>query len=68
VSAAAGGPITYVGRDMKAAHHELGITADDWEIFRAILNETLESLRIAPGERRELVEYAEGLKADIVQA
>lgn len=68
LSAATGGPITYIGRDMKSAHHDLGITSSDWDVFQAILNETLEALRIAPAERREVVEFAESLRADIVQS
>jgi formate hydrogenlyase transcriptional activator len=66
LSSAAGGPTRYVGRDMTSAHRDLGIGASDWEIFRAILTDTLEALRVPGRERQEIVEFAESLKADIV--
>jgi truncated hemoglobin YjbI len=66
LSSAAGGPTRYVGRDMKSAHRDLGIRASDWEIFRAVLSDTLEALRVPSPERQEVVEFAESLKADIV--
>jgi hypothetical protein len=37
LSSVAGGPTPYAGREMKEAHRGLGITANDWEVFRAIL-------------------------------
>jgi hemoglobin len=67
LSSAAGGPTRYVGRDMKSAHRDLGIRANDWEIFRAVLSDTLDALRVPGPERQEVVEFAESLKADIVQ-
>ena len=66
LSSVVGGPIRYVGRDMKSAHHDLGIITSDWEVFRAILSDTLEALRVPGPERQEVVEFAESLKADIV--
>jgi len=66
LSSVVGGPIRYVGRDMKSAHRDLGISASDWEVFRAILSDTLEALRVPGPERQEVVEFAESLKADIV--
>jgi transcriptional regulator with GAF, ATPase, and Fis domain len=37
-------------------------------VFRGILGETLEALRIPGPERREVVEFAESLRTDVVQA
>jgi hemoglobin len=68
LSSAVGGPIRYIGRDMRSAHRDLGITASDWDVFRAILGETLEALRVPSTERREVVDFAESLRADIVHA
>jgi truncated hemoglobin YjbI len=62
-----GGPIRYAGRDMRTSHRGLGITAVDWEIFRAILSDTLAALRIQDPERREVIDFAESLKVDIAQ-
>jgi DNA-binding NtrC family response regulator/truncated hemoglobin YjbI len=67
LSSVAGGPTRYVGRGMNEAHRGLGITTDDWDVFRAILRDTLEALRIPDLERREAVDFAESLRADIVQ-
>jgi DNA-binding NtrC family response regulator len=67
LSSVMGGPIRYIGRDMKMAHRGLGITAADWEVFRALLSETLAALRIQDPERREVVDFAESLRADIAQ-
>ena len=52
-------------RRMRYRH--LGITAADWGVFRGVLKETLEALRIADTERHEVVDFVETLKADIVQ-
>ncbi len=68
LSSVTGGPTRYIGRDMKSAHRDLGITASDWEVFRGILGETLEALRIPGPERREVVEFVESLRTDVVQA
>jgi DNA-binding NtrC family response regulator/truncated hemoglobin YjbI len=67
LSLVAGGPTRYTGREMKEVHRGLGITADDWEVFRAILGDTLEGLRVPDRERREIVDIAENLRGDIVQ-
>jgi DNA-binding NtrC family response regulator/truncated hemoglobin YjbI len=67
LSAVAGGPARYLGRDMKSSHRGLGITANDWEIFLTLLSDTLEALRIPSGEREEVVKFAESLRSDIVQ-
>jgi DNA-binding NtrC family response regulator len=68
LSSAAGGPIQYVGRDMKSAHRDLRISSSDWQTFRAILNETLEALRVPTPERQEVLELVERLRADIVES
>jgi truncated hemoglobin YjbI len=66
LSSVAGGPMRYAGRDMREAHRGLGITADDWAVFRAILGDTLDALRVPDRERREIVDIAENLKVDVV--
>ena len=64
---ASGGPVRYVGRDMKAAHKGLGVSAGDWEIFRDHLRATLETCRVPEAERRDLTSFLEGLGAEIVE-
>jgi DNA-binding NtrC family response regulator/truncated hemoglobin YjbI len=67
LSSVMGGPASYTGRDMRTSHHGLGITAADWDVFRALLSETLGALRIDGPERREVIDFAESLRPDIVQ-
>lgn len=67
LSSAMGGPASYTERDMRTAHRGLTITAADWDVFRAILSETLAALCILDPERREVVDFAESLKPDIIQ-
>ena len=51
---------------MTAAHSHLDITSDDWEIFRNLLNETFHALRFLAAERRDMVDFTESLRAEIV--
>jgi len=67
LSSVVDGPTRYAGREMNEAHRGLGITANDWKVFRAILGDTLEALRVPDRERREVVEIAENLRGDIAQ-
>lgn len=66
LSSAAGGPAHYVGRDMKSAHEHLEIMESDWEIFRTILRTTLDALSVPEEERREVIDFAESLKNEVV--
>jgi DNA-binding NtrC family response regulator len=67
VSTVSGGPAEYVGRDMAAAHKNLGITAHDWELFRTHFAASLSALRVPERESRELEAFAESLKESIVE-
>jgi transcriptional regulator with GAF, ATPase, and Fis domain/truncated hemoglobin YjbI len=66
LSSVSGGPAKYSGRDMKSAHRHLGITPADWDAFRGHLRATLVSLAVAPRERQEITDLAEGLRSEIV--
>ena len=68
LSAAAGGPAHYVGRDMKLAHQHLNISRDDWEIFETILSTTLEALSVPDTERHDVIAFAESLRDEIVES
>ena len=67
VSAAAGGPAHYVGRDMKAAHHHLGISPADWEILETLWSTTSAALSVPETERREVLAFIESLRDEIVK-
>ena len=64
--AAAGGPCNYTGRDMKTAHHGLGITNDDWDASVKHLVESLDKFNVPKAEKDELLAIVGTLKKDIV--
>ncbi len=64
--AAAGGPCLYIGRDMKASHHGLGITSDDWDASAKHLVESLDKFKVPKAEKDELLAFVGTLKKDIV--
>jgi DNA-binding NtrC family response regulator/truncated hemoglobin YjbI len=68
LSAVAGGPAHYVGRDMKLAHQHLHISQVDWKIFEALLSQTLEALLVPETERFEIIAFADSLRDEIVEA
>ena len=65
--ASAGGPLYYVGRDMKTSHRGLGISERDWHVFIGHLNATLDQLRVATNEKADVLAFIEGTKKDIVE-
>ena len=63
---AAGGPCNYTGRDMKASHHGLGITGEEWDIAAKHLVDTLNKFKVGKTEQDELLAVVTSLKKDIV--
>ena len=68
LSEAFGGPINYIGRDMKTTHTGLGITERHWEIFTGHLVATLDKFGVQGIEREEFLAAASSLKGDIVES
>jgi len=66
--AGAGGPLYYMGRDMKTSHKGMKISEDDWSAFLGHLNATLEAFKVPQSERDEVVAFVESTKRDIVEA
>jgi hemoglobin len=64
--ASAGGPLYYVGRDMKTSHRGLGITERDWQIFLGHVNSTLDHFKVPAREKSEMLAFVESLKKDTV--
>jgi hemoglobin len=64
--ASAGGPLYYVGRDMKTSHRGMGIDESDWQIFRGHLEATLDSFKVPDSERAEVLAFIDSTKGDIV--
>ena len=65
--AAAGGPLYYVGRDMKLSHEGMGIDESDWRIFIGCLEATLDKFQVPQTERAEVLAFIDSTKRDMVE-
>ena len=65
--ASAGGPLFYTGRDMATSHKGMGVSASDWEIFLRHLKATLDKFQVPEAERRDVLAFVDGTRADIVE-
>jgi hemoglobin len=65
--ASAGGPLYYVGREMKVSHRGLGITEQDWQVFMGHVNTTLDHFAVPAQEKSEVLGFVESLKKQIVE-
>ncbi len=66
ICAVTGGPCSYGGRDMKAAHAGLGIRAEDFSALVEDLGATLNKRKIPKKEQSELVSLLAPLRDQIV--
>lgn len=66
ICAGTGGPCTYTGRDMKAAHAYLGVTGADFNALVEDLVKTLDKFKVPEKEKTELLGALGGMKGDIV--
>jgi hemoglobin len=64
--ACAGGPLYYVGRDMKTSHRGLGIDEQDWQVFMGHVHATLEHFSVPAREKSEVLAFVESLKKDVL--
>jgi hemoglobin len=62
-----GGPVYYMGRDMKSSHAGLGITERDWNIFARHAADVLDDLGVGVREKDEVISLAEKFKSDVVE-
>ncbi len=63
---ATGGPCSYLGRDMKAAHTGMKITDAEWNATIEALVKALNRRKVAEKEKTELIGVLGPLKGDIV--
>ena len=63
---AAGGPVNYMGRDMRTAHTGLKITGKDWDVVAGHLVASLDRFKVKGRTREDVLEFVTSLKADIV--
>jgi hemoglobin len=67
LSSAFGGPVVYLGRDMKTSHDGLGITESEWARFIEHVVATLRNMTIPERETAEFLAAAGRLKGDVLQ-
>ncbi len=65
--ASSGGPLYYVGRDMKTSHRGMGVSESDWQIFLKHLDATLNVFAVPAAERAEVLGFVNSTKPDIVE-
>lgn len=65
--ASAGGPLFYVGRDMKTSHRGMGVNESDWQAFIGHLQATLDKFKVPSRERAEVLAFVDSTKRDIVE-
>jgi hemoglobin len=63
---AAGGPCSYLGRDMKTAHRGLNISEVEWTATVEALVKALDKHRVGAREKGEVLALLAPMKADIV--
>jgi hemoglobin len=68
VSAAAGGPLKYSGRDMKEVHKGMGITDAQFNALAADLKTALDKNGAKPTDRDAVLEAVGSTRKDIVEA
>ena len=68
ICAAAGGPCTYTGKDMKSAHVGMAITEPEFNAMVEDLKKTLDKFRVGEKEQSELLGALAPMKKDIVSA
>ncbi len=68
LSANAGGPVYYTGRDMLLSHKGMKISEEDWSIFLGHAGATMKALQVPGPECDDVVAFVLSLKDDIVEA
>jgi hemoglobin len=63
---ATGGPCSYLGKDMKAAHKGMQITEAEWNATVENLGKALDKNKVGAAEQKELVGALGPMKPDIV--
>lgn len=63
-----GGPVFYLGRDMKTSHAGLGIDETDWSLFLAHTAAALDDLGVEDPQKSEVLALAASWRGEIVEA
>jgi len=62
-----GGPVYYVGRDMKLSHQGMRISESDWEAFLGHAVATMNALGVGEAEQSDVAAFVSTIKGDIVE-
>jgi len=68
ICAAAGGPCTYTGKDMKSSHKGMAITEPEFNALVDDLKKTLDKFKVGEKEQADLIGTLAPMKKDIVTA
>lgn len=66
VCEAAGGPCSYLGKDMKSAHNGMNVTEAEWTATVEDLVQALDKNKVPAQEKSELLGLLSPMKTDIV--
>jgi hemoglobin len=61
-----GGPCSYLGRTMKESHKGLGLAKEDFDACNVALAKALDSAKVAPGDKEQVMKLVQSLMPDIV--
>ena len=67
LSAGAGGPLYYTGRDMKTVHKGMRLDEEDWQRAVSYLTAALDSFNVPERETAEVLALVESTKQEIVE-
>jgi hemoglobin len=62
-----GGPCSYTGRTMKESHKGLGLEKADFDACNAALAKALDSAKVAPADKEQVMKLVGSLMNDIVE-
>ena len=62
-----GGPCTYTGRDMRAAHANMGLTNGEFDAFMEDLGAVLDGFKMGKTEQEEVLSLLWPLRTEIVE-
>jgi hemoglobin len=65
---ATGGPQKYTGRSMFDSHNHLNISPQEWEVFLADFQKSLDKFQVPPTEQKELFDIVRSTRQDIVKS
>jgi hemoglobin len=65
---ATGGPVLYLGQDMKTAHAGLEINASDWQLAMDHVERALVKFNLPGKETKELLALIDGLADQIIES